>query len=78
MFPQLNDVQSSGRVQTTAQNRVLRNTYFMLAATMAIAGACAPSYRLGVAMLMSLHTVIPDTRRRLRAAAEHHHPTPTW
>lgn len=34
MFPQLNDVQSSGRVQTTAQNRVLRNTYFMLAATM--------------------------------------------
>ncbi|MDA0665198.1 MAG: Bax inhibitor-1 family protein [Proteobacteria bacterium] len=34
MLPQLNDLQSIGGVQTTAQNRVLRNTYFMLAATM--------------------------------------------
>jgi FtsH-binding integral membrane protein len=34
MIPQLNDLQSSGRVQSAVQNRVLRNTYLMLAATM--------------------------------------------
>jgi FtsH-binding integral membrane protein len=34
MIPQLNDLQSTGRVQSAVQNRVLRNTYLMLAATM--------------------------------------------
>ncbi|MGA1227813.1 MAG: Bax inhibitor-1 family protein [Burkholderiaceae bacterium] len=34
MIPQLNDLQSTDRVQSPAQNRVLRNTYLMLAATM--------------------------------------------
>lgn len=34
MIPQLNDLQSTGRVQNAVQNRVLRNTYLMLAATM--------------------------------------------
>lgn len=34
MIPQLNDLQSTGRVQSAGQNRVLRNTYLMLAATM--------------------------------------------
>ncbi|MFZ9121713.1 MAG: Bax inhibitor-1 family protein [Burkholderiaceae bacterium] len=34
MIPQLNDLQSTGRVQSPVQNRVLRNTYLMLAATM--------------------------------------------
>ncbi len=34
MIQQLNDLQSTGRVQSAVQNRVLRNTYLMLAATM--------------------------------------------
>ena len=34
MIPQPYDIRSSGGLQSSAQNRVLRNTYFLLAATM--------------------------------------------